>query len=60
MDNTPSYNTVTNKPISCTFCGAQINGQVTQVQNSATKQIENICKWVCYRCGNLVKMGKVE
>jgi hypothetical protein len=60
MNNTPSYGIVTNKPITCTFCGAQVNGQVIQIQNQNTKQIENICKWVCARCGNLVKMGKVN
>jgi hypothetical protein len=53
-------NTVTNKPIGCTFCGASVQGQVTQIQNPYTKQLENICRWVCSRCGNLVKMGKVN
>jgi C4-type Zn-finger protein len=53
-------NTVTNKPIGCTFCGANVQGQITQVQNPYTKAVENICRWVCSRCGNLVKTGKVS
>lgn len=59
MNNNPSYSSVTNKPVGCTFCGAQVQGNVTPVQNPHTKAVENICRWVCARCGNLVKMGKV-
>lgn len=59
MNINPSYNTVSNRPIACTFCGAHVNGQVNQVKNSNTQEVENICKWVCSRCGNLVKVGKV-
>ena len=58
--NTTSYNTVTNRPIACTFCGASVSGKVTPVQNQHTKEVENICRWVCSRCGNLVKMGKTN
>lgn len=53
-------NVVTNKPIGCTFCGAHVQGQVQQVQNPVTKVVENVCRWVCSRCGNLVRMGKLE
>ena len=60
MNNTPSYNTVTNRPIACTFCGANVSGQVSPIQNQQTKETENICRWVCSRCGNLVKVGKVN
>jgi hypothetical protein len=53
-------NVVTNRQIGCTFCGANVQGQVQQVQNPVTKTVENVCRWVCSRCGNLVKMGKTE
>lgn len=53
-------NVVANRPIGCTFCGAHVQGQVQQVQNPVTKVVENVCRWVCSRCGNLVKMGKVD
>ena len=59
MNNT-SYAEVTNRPIPCTFCGAHVAGQVNQVTNPITKITESICRWVCSRCGNLVKMGKVS
>jgi C4-type Zn-finger protein len=59
MNNNPSYSSVTNKPVGCTFCGAQVQGNVTPIQNPHTKAVESICRWVCARCGNLVKMGKV-
>jgi len=59
MTNT-TYTSVVNRPIPCSFCGAQVQGQVNQIPNSATRTTENICRWVCARCGNLVKMGKVS
>ena len=37
-------NTVTNRPIACTFCGASVSGKVTPVQNQPTKEVENICR----------------
>jgi hypothetical protein len=60
MNNNTSYNTVTNVPIGCTFCGAHVSGKVSSVQNPQTKQTESICRWVCSRCGNLVKVGKLK
>ena len=55
-----NYSIVNNRPISCTFCGASVHGQVTETLNRATNTTEKICKWVCSRCNNLVKMGKVN
>ena len=59
MNNT-SYAQVDNRPIACTFCGAHVTGQVNQTTNPITKAVESICRWVCGRCGNLVKVGKVS
>ena len=53
-------NIVTNKPLGCTFCGSFVQGRVQQVQNPVTKVVENVCRWICQRCGNLVKSGKLE
>jgi hypothetical protein len=60
MNNQSSYATVANRPIACTFCGAHVQGQVTPIQNPNTKITENVCKWVCSRCNNLVRVGKVN
>lgn len=55
----PEYQTLTNKPISCTFCGEYIRGQVTESFNPKTKQTEKMVKWNCSRCGNRVRQGKL-
>lgn len=57
MNNQP---TVNNRPIGCTFCGASVPGRVTSHTDNKTKTVYNECRWVCSRCGNLVKAGKVE
>ena len=59
MENNFSYNTVVNRPIACSFCGIPVHGRVIDVKtvNNAT---EKLCKWICAKCGNLVKVGKVE
>ena len=59
MNQNPEYQTLVNKPIACTFCGAQVNGRITENLNPHTKESEKLCKWQCARCGNLVRMGKV-
>lgn len=58
--NIPQYQTMENKPIGCTFCGAFIQGKVTPRINTQTKQVVNECRWVCSRCGNLTKVGVVK
>jgi hypothetical protein len=59
-NNTPQYQTVENKAIGCTFCGAHVQGKINTVQNPKTKQIVKECRWVCARCNNLVKIGNVN
>jgi hypothetical protein len=59
MNNKPQYLTVENKPIPCNFCGASVNGRVTPQQN-ASKEIIKECRWICNRCGNLIKIGIVK
>ena len=60
MNNTPQYQSVENKPIGCTFCGSHVIGKVSEKANSRTKEIVKECRWVCSRCGNLVKVGNVR
>jgi hypothetical protein len=59
MNNTPTYQTVNNRPIGCHFCGAQVNGKIFESINPVTKEPIKECRWICSRCGNLVKIGKV-
>ena len=59
MNLKPEYQTLANRPISCTFCGAQINGKVTETIDPKTKTADKLCKWQCERCGNLVRVGKI-
>ena len=59
MNNKPQYLTVENKPIPCNFCGASVHGRVTPQQN-ASKEIIKECRWICNRCGNLIKIGIVK
>ena len=54
MNNKPQHKTLSNIPIGCPFCGATVHGKILESNNSE-KQI----KWVCPRCSNLVKVGKV-
>jgi hypothetical protein len=54
MNNQPEYQTLSNKPIGCIYCGATVIGKVSQT-NQGEKQI----RWQCDRCGNLVRVGKV-
>lgn len=47
------YNKVSNRPITCIYCGATVVGRVQK-----TPQGEQI-KWICDRCNQLVKVGNV-
>jgi hypothetical protein len=60
MNNIPQYQNVENRPIGCTFCGAQVQGRTTERQNHKTKQVVKECRWTCSRCHNLVKIGNVN
>jgi hypothetical protein len=57
--NETNYQQLSNRPIACTFCGAEVRGQVRESVNPSTKQTEKICKWNCSRCGNLVRIGRI-
>ena len=37
-NNKPQYQNVANRAIGCTFCGANVNGKVSPVQNPKTKE----------------------
>jgi hypothetical protein len=60
MNNKTEYQSVNNRPIGCHFCGAQVQGRVTESKDPKTNQLSQDCRWVCGRCGNLVKVGKIK
>jgi hypothetical protein len=60
MNNNPQYQNLENRPIGCTFCGSHVTGKVNTRVDHKTKQTINECRWVCSRCGNLVKVGNVK
>jgi hypothetical protein len=59
MNNNPQYQVVENRPIGCTFCGAQVQGRVNEKRDAKSDETHKECRWVCGRCGNLVKIGNV-
>jgi hypothetical protein len=60
MNNKPNFQNVENRPIGCTFCGSHVTGKISPRFDTKTKQNINECRWVCSRCGNLVKVGNVK
>jgi ribosomal protein S27AE len=60
MNNIPQYQTVENRPVACSFCGANVQGRITEKTDPRTKQIVKECRWACGRCGNLSKIGNVK
>ena len=60
MNNIPQYQTVENRPISCSFCGAMVQGRITEKVDQRSKQLVKECRWTCGRCGNLSKVGNVH
>lgn len=56
----PQYQTLQNRPIGCNFCGAQIQGRVTERKDPKTQNVIKECRWSCGRCGNLSKIGNVK
>jgi hypothetical protein len=59
-NNTPKYQTVQNTPIGCSFCGAHVQGKITENVNPKTKEVIKECRWVCSRCNNLIKIGNLN
>ena len=60
MNNTYQYSTVENRPIACNFCGAFVQGHITEKKDPKTNQVVKECRWACGRCGNLSKIGNVK
>lgn len=49
---------LTNKPIGCTFCGNSIpNGRVMESVDPRTKKVSREIRWTCGRCGNVARRG---
>jgi hypothetical protein len=60
MNNTPQYQTLENRPIACSFCGANVQGRITEKTDPKTKQIVKECRWTCGRCNNLSRIGNIR
>jgi hypothetical protein len=60
MNNNPQYQTLENRPMGCSFCGAMVHGKVTPKTDSRTKEVVKECRWICGRCNNLSKIGIVK
>jgi hypothetical protein len=58
MNNSPQYQSVTNRPIGCTFCGATVNGRIVEKKVPQIEQTIKEIHWICNRCGNLVRVGR--
>jgi len=54
QNDKPEYQTLSNKPVGCIYCGATVIGKVTQIGNK-----ESQIRWQCDRCGNLIRVGKM-
>lgn len=54
------YQTLNNRPMPCSFCGASVNGRVQEKTDPKTKQIIKECHWICTRCGNVVRVGNIQ
>lgn len=57
-NNKTDYQSLNNKPIGCSFCGAHIQGQIIESRDPRTKKIEKQIRWTCKNCGNLVRIGR--
>lgn len=51
---------VENRPISCSFCSATVNGRIMEKIDPTSKETTKECRWICSRCGNLVKIGTIS
>jgi hypothetical protein len=60
MNNNPQYQTLDNRPIACNFCGAAVQGRVTEKVDPRNNERVKECRWICSRCGNLSKIGNVR
>ena len=59
-NNKPHYTYVENRPISCQFCGANVQGRIDQKTDPRTKEVVKECRWICARCGQLSKIGTIR
>lgn len=44
---------IENRPMPCRRCGSMVNGR--EMQYKTPKGLIQECRWVCTRCGNLVR-----
>ena len=58
-NNKPEYQTLSNTPIGCTFCGAQVQGRIVENYDQRSKKTEKNIRWHCHNCGNIVRIGKL-
>jgi hypothetical protein len=60
MNNISQYAQVENRPIACNFCGALVQGRISEKLDPKTNETTKECRWVCGRCNNLSKIGNVK
>lgn len=54
------YQPLNNKPMGCTFCGAHIpRAKIVERKDIKTKEVIKECHWVCGRCNNVSRIGKL-
>lgn len=58
-NNNYSYPTLTNRPMPCSFCGATVQGKIMERQDPKTKEVIKECHWICGRCGNVTRVGRL-
>ena len=59
-DKQPDYQSLSNKPVACTYCANTVQGRITEQYNPHTKQSEKLIRWNCGRCGNIVRIGRPQ
>jgi len=52
---------VENRSISCIYCGySPVQGRESEYPDSRNNVIIHECKWICSRCGRLVRSDEVR
>jgi hypothetical protein len=60
-NNKVSYQELNNKPMGCMFCGNVIpKARIVERKDPKTKEVIQECHWICGRCGNVSRIGKMR
>jgi hypothetical protein len=56
--NDKQQQSLSNKPIGCTFCGNTIpNARIIESVDYKTKKVVKELRWTCGKCGNVARRG---